>query len=71
MSTKVDLLNRCRAGRAAGMDFPTLWHSVLKPHPLVIGPPVQAVRNGAIRMEVRLITGGVIAFSTDNEILPD
>jgi len=54
------------------MDFPTLWHDVLKPSPLVIGPPVQAVRDGTIRMEVRLITGGVIAFATDsNEILPD
>ncbi len=71
MTTRADLLQRCRAGRAAGMDFPTLWQDVLKPDPLVIGPPVQTVRDGAIRMEVRLITGGVIAFSTDNQILPD
>lgn len=49
-----------------------MWHEVLRPHPLVIGPPVQAVRNGRIRMEVRLIIGGAIAFDTDtNDILPD
>ena len=71
-STKADLIALCRAGQAAGLDFPTLWNEVLKPHPLVIGPPVQTVRDGRIRMEVRLITGAVIAFDTDmNEILPD
>jgi len=40
--------------------------------PLEIGPPVQTVCDGRIRMEVRLITGGAIAFDTDtNAILPD
>ena len=47
------------------MDFPTLWHEVLKPDPLVIGPPVQTAREGNIRIEVRLITGAVIAFASD------
>jgi hypothetical protein len=38
----------------------------------VIGPPVQTVRDGRIRMEVRLITGGAIGFDTDtSEILPE
>jgi hypothetical protein len=72
MTTKADLVHQCRAGMAAGMDFPTLWHDVIKPHPLVIGPPVQTVRDARIRMEVRLITGGSIAFDTEtNQILPD
>jgi len=54
------------------MDFPTLWNEVLRPHPLVIGPPVQTVRDGRIRMEVRLIAGSPIAFDTEtNEILLD
>ena len=71
-STKADLIALCQAGQAAGLDFPTLWNEVLKPHPMVIGPPVQTVRGGRIRMEVRLITGAVIAFDTDtNMILPD
>ena len=72
MATREQLIARCRAGKAEGLDFPTLWHEVLKPHPLVIGPPVQTVRDGRIRMEVRLITGGAIAFDTDsNEVLVD
>ena len=72
MTTNADLVRRCRAGMASGMDFPTLWHEILKPHPLVIGPPVQTVRDGRVRMEVRLITGDAIAFDSEtNQVLPD
>jgi hypothetical protein len=72
MTTRSDLLHRCNAGLGAGMDFPTLWHEVIKPHPLVIGPPVQTVRNGRVSLEVRLITGGTIGFDTEtNTILPE
>lgn len=54
------------------MDFPTLWHEVLRPDPLVISPPVQTVRDGRIRLEVRLIDGGAIAFDSDTHaILPE
>jgi hypothetical protein len=70
--TRADLLERCRDAKASGMDFPTLWAEVLRPSPLVIGPPVQTVRDGRFRLEVRLITGTSIAFDTEtNEILPD
>jgi hypothetical protein len=69
---KAELVQRCQAGQAAGMDFPTLWNEVLRSHPLVIGPPVQTVRDGRIRLEVRLITGTAIAFDTETrQILPD
>jgi hypothetical protein len=72
MATREHLIERCRAAKVDGVDFPTLWHEVLKPDPLVIGPPVQTAREGRIRMEVRLITGQAIAFDTDtNEIVPD
>ena len=71
-STQTELVAQCRAAQAAGADFPTLWNEVLRPHPLVIGPPVQTVRDGRIRREVRLITGGAIAFDSDtNEIMPE
>ena len=70
--TKAKLVAQCQAAQAAGADFPTLWNEVLRPHPLVIGPPVQTARDGRIQMEIRLITGGVIAFeSATNAILPD
>jgi len=48
------------------MDFPTLWNEVLRLDPLVIGPPVQTVRDGRVRIEVRLITGAAIAFDTES-----
>jgi hypothetical protein len=69
VSTRAELVERCHAGRAAGMDFPTLWNEVLKGDPLVIGPPVQTVRDGRIRMEVRLITGAAIAFDTETSAI--
>jgi hypothetical protein len=72
MNTRAELLSLLRAGQAEGLDFPTLWNEVLRPHPLVIGPPVQTVRDGRIRMEVRLVTGGAIAFDSDTHaILPE
>ena len=64
--TQVELLAKCRAAQAAGMDFPTLWNEVLKPSPLVIGPPIQTVRSGRIQLETRLMTGGYIAFDSES-----
>ena len=72
MMSQSDLLERCRASLEEGVDFPTLWHEVLKVDPLVIGPPVQTARDGRTRIEVRLITGSTIAFDTDtSQILFD
>jgi hypothetical protein len=65
--TQAQLLMKCRAAQAAGMDFPTLWNEVLKPSPLVIGPPVQTVRGGRIQLETRLMTGGFIAFDSESK----
>ena len=64
--TRDALIAHCRAGQEAGMDFPTLWNELLRTDPLVIGPPVQTLRDGRVRMEVRLITGAVIAFDTES-----
>jgi hypothetical protein len=72
VTTTAGLLERCRAGQAAGMDFPTLWNEVMKPDPMVIGPPVQTIRDGRICLEVRLITGSAIVFDTKTrQILAD
>ena len=70
--SQAKLVAQCRAAQAAGADFPTLWHQVLRPSPLVMGPPVQTVRDGRIRLEIRLVTGSAIVFDTDsNQILPE
>ncbi len=63
-NTGADLIAQCQAALATGMDFPTLWHELLKGSPLVIGPPVQTMRGGKARLEVRLIYGSVIVFDS-------
>jgi hypothetical protein len=65
--SQAELLSRCRAAQAAGMDFPTLWNEVLRRSPLVIGPPVQTIRAGRIQLETRLISGGYIAFDSESK----
>lgn len=58
------LLHQCAKARAAGGDFPTIWHSVLKSHPLVTGLPTQDVRDGEALIVVHLWTGQRLACST-------
>ena len=55
--TASDLLRKCLAARRAGDDFPTVWQTVLKGHPLVVGVPFQRIENDQPLLEIRLITG--------------
>ena len=57
-----DLLSRCVAAREGGANFPSIWNTILKGHPLVFGPPVQAMREGQARREIKLITGQRLIF---------
>lgn len=58
-----DLLRRCREAQASGSDFPTIWRSILKTHPLVIGLPSHEIRDGAPLMVIQLWTGQKLASS--------
>lgn len=49
-----DLLARCEQARRAGSDFPTIWLTILKSHPLVIGLPRHLVRDGKAIIVVKL-----------------
>ena len=53
----MDLLNTCAAAKEAGADFPTIWQTILKSHPLVIGPPVQRLEGHEAVLEICLING--------------
>jgi hypothetical protein len=55
--TARDLLQRCIAAAQAGADFPSVWGSILKGHPLVLGVPIQRMDGERPLLEVRLITG--------------
>lgn len=52
-----ELLRACEAAREEGADFPTVWDSILRRHPMVIGPPVQRIKGGEAMLEIPLITG--------------
>ncbi len=52
-----ELLHRCIAARRDGVDFPAVWHSILKGHPMVMGVPVQRLHSDFAVLEIRLITG--------------
>jgi len=52
-----ELLQKCIAAAQAGADFPLVWRTVLKGHPLVLGAPIQRLDGDRPVLEVRLITG--------------
>lgn len=52
-----DLLRLCETARQEGKDFPTVWNTILKRHPLVLGAPSHEVVDGEARIVVRLVTG--------------
>jgi hypothetical protein len=63
--TVADLLEKCAAAKQSGGDFPTVWHRILKGHPLVSGMPVQRLVAEEARLEVPLITGQRLVYSTE------
>jgi hypothetical protein len=59
-----DLLDACVAAAHRGDDFPTVWESVLKTHPLVAYPPVQRMVDGRPRLNVILTTGERLVYDS-------
>lgn len=59
----LDLLHQCELARGRGSDFPTIWLTILKAHPLVTGLPGHEVRDGEALIVVRLLTGERLASS--------
>ncbi|WP_395646688.1 hypothetical protein [Terricaulis sp.] len=51
------LLAHCEAARRRGDDFPTIWHSILRGHPLVRGLPTHQIQDGEAVIVVRLMNG--------------
>ena len=52
-----ELLAACLAAARAGADFPTIWHTILRRHPIVAGTPVQRIDGTSARLEVPLTLG--------------
>jgi hypothetical protein len=56
-NSAAELLARCEAARREGRDFPTIWVTILKPHPLVFGLPRHDIDKGEALIVVALLTG--------------
>lgn len=53
-----DLALRCHEALQRGSDFPTIWHTLIKPHAAVAGIPVQRLDNGGRPfVEIPLVGG--------------
>jgi hypothetical protein len=56
-----DLLQKCTTAVRDGSDFPTIWHNILKSHPLVVGVPIQADLD---RLEIPLLNHQRLVFDS-------
>ncbi len=56
-----DLLRKCTVAVQNGSDFPTIWHDILKGHPLVVGVPIQADLD---RLEIPLLNHQRLVFDS-------
>jgi len=61
----VDLARNCTDLVRGGNDFPTIWNSRLRGHPLVVGIPHQRLVGANTVLEVKLITGERLVFHSD------
>jgi hypothetical protein len=60
-----ELVRDCNDAMRRGIDFPTLWHTIIKPHPTVIGVPVQRLDGSRTYLEVPLLRGDWLVIDTD------
>jgi hypothetical protein len=51
------LIRECLVAKARGDDFPTIWQTILRQHPLVSGKPIQTLKQERPHLEVALVTG--------------
>ena len=65
MERAEDLARVCTDAVRRGEDFPTVWHALLKSHPLIDGLPRQRMEGKRSVLEIRLITGERLVFDGD------
>jgi hypothetical protein len=59
-----DLARHCNDAMRSGVDFPTLWNTIIKPHPAVIGMPVQRMDGNRTWLEIPLLRGDWLVVDT-------
>jgi hypothetical protein len=60
-----DLARNCTELARGGNDFPTIWTSRLKNHPLVVGIPHSRLVGNSSVLDIKLITGERLVFDGD------
>jgi hypothetical protein len=60
-----DLAQQCTELIRGGNDFPNVWITLLKRHPLVDGIPQSKLVGGRAVLEIRLMTGERLLFDGD------
>jgi nucleoside permease NupC len=56
------LVRACNSERDKRTDFPTIWTTILKPHPFVVGLPVQERSESGPVLRIPLLTGRFLVF---------
>jgi len=62
-----DLARLCTDAVRKGNDFPTIWNTLLKKHPLVEGIPRQRLERNRSVLDIRLITGERLVFESEGK----
>ncbi len=62
-----DLARLCTDAVREGNDFPTIWNTLLKKHPLVDGIPRQRFEGNRNFLDIRLITGERLVFESEGK----
>jgi hypothetical protein len=58
------LLRLCQAAISNGDSFPTIWNTILSRSSIVIGPPIQRLKDGRPVLEIKLINGQRLTFES-------
>jgi hypothetical protein len=65
-----DLVQTCTEALRSGLDFPTLWHTIIKAHPDVAGLPVTRLdSDGRPYMEIALVRGYWLVVDLDAKLV--
>jgi len=62
-----ELAQLCTELVRKGNDFPTVWATMLKSHPLVNGIPKSKLESKRPVLEIHLITGEILVFDSDGK----
>ena len=58
------LVQDCISAVRDGVDFPTIWQSILRRDALVMGPPLQASEDGRICLKIPLSSRQWLVFDS-------